>query len=77
MEEIEADDPNIEKVVEDLAAEGYIIFEEVEEELGLEYKFIDGNVDSSNNNNTAYWISPNITNTQLNYNVLKLPAIDR
>lgn len=77
MEEIEADDPNIEKVVEDLAAEGYIIFEEVEEELGLEYKFIDGNVDSSNDNNTAYWISPNITNTQLNHNALKLPAIDR
>ena len=64
MEEINNKDTNMSKIVKDLIVAGYIIFEEVDEELVLEYKSINGDIDRTNDNNIAYSITLNVTNVE-------------
>jgi hypothetical protein len=67
----------MDKIIEDLIVTGYIIFEEVEEDIVSEYNLVDDNLADVNDNIIAYSITPNIINTDLNFSALKPPLGDR
>jgi hypothetical protein len=56
---------------------GYIIFEEVEEDIVSEYNLVDDDLADVNNNIIAYLMTLDIINTDLNFGILKPLLGDR